>query len=52
MNDNRDILTIRDEALEKINNYLQKLDISKNSYNSIFKNNKIFEALKETSQSH
>ena len=45
MNDNRDILTIRDEALEKINDYLQK-DISKNSYNSIFKNNKIFEALK------
>ena len=46
MNDNGDILTIRDEALEKINNYLQKLDISKNSYNSIFKNNKIFELLK------
>ena len=46
MNDNGDILTIRDEALEKINNYLQKLDISKNSYYSIFKNNKIFEALK------
>ena len=52
INDQQQILKIRDEALEKINNYLQKLDISKNSYNSIFKNNKIFEALKETSQSH